>query len=123
MITTFRFNHQNKQLYVTTKDGKLYYIPLKNFAKYIPFPWDGNTDIFNYPSLKGLFIDILDEIWMDSRELFDLKLFTIHYSYRGEPKKVSYNSWSDARRQYLKIIKNRDIYSNIFPDFNAELVQ
>ena len=123
MITTFRFNHQNKQLYVTTKDGKLYYIPLKSFAKYIPFPWDGNTDIFNYPSLKGLFIDILDEIWMDAPELFDLKLFTIHYSYRGESKKVSYNSWSDARRQYLKIIKNRDIYSNIFPDFNPELVQ
>ena len=121
MITTFRFNYQNKQLYVTTKDGKLYYIPLKSFAKYIPFPWDGNLDIFDYPSLKGLFIDILNEIWTDAPDLLKLKFFNVSFEQNGKRCNYRYNNFMDARTAYVTAFKNPHLYQNIHTDFNPEI--
>ncbi len=121
MITTYRLNIENKKLYCITRDRDVYTLPLKSFLKHMPFQWDGDLKIFDYPSLKGLFIDILNEIRVDTPDAFTIKLFTINYSYNGEPKKVNYKNWMDARSAYVKMLKRRQIYSNIVTNFNPEL--
>jgi hypothetical protein len=92
---------------------EIFTIPLKAFLKHMPFQ--------DYPSLKGLFIDILNEIRVDTPDAFTRKFFTINYSYNGEPKETKHNNWMDARRSYIRMIKSRDIYSNIVTNFNPDL--
>lgn len=121
MITTYRLNTKDKKLYCTNRDMEIFTIPLKSFLKYMPFQWDGDIRVFDYPSLKGLFIDILNEIRVDTPDAFTRKFFTINYSYNGEPKETKHNNWMDARRSYIRMIKSRDIYSNIVTNFNPDL--
>lgn len=121
MITTFRLNTQDKKLYCTNRDMEIFTIPLKAFLKHMPFQWDGDIRVFDYPSLKGLFIDILNEIRVDTPDEFTRKYFIIYYNYNGDPKKATYNNFMDGRRAYIRMIKRREIYTNIVPNFNPNL--
>lgn len=121
MITTFRLNLQDKLLYCTNRDMEIFTIPVKAFLKHMPFQWDGDVKVFDYPSLKGLFIDILNEIRVDTPDAFTRKFFIINYSYNGESQKTKYNNWNDGRRAYIRMLKRRDMYSNIITNFNPDL--
>lgn len=120
MIKSFRLNAATRQLFCINTEHVIHTIELKSFLRYMPFQWDGDIKVFDYPSLKGLFIDILNEVRLASPDLFTKKEYTIKYKYNGKPSKQSFDTFVEGRQAFIKMLK-RNIYTNLSANFNINL--
>ncbi len=123
MFNEFIVNAEHKQVCCITDKKKILTISIRDFTKYIPFQWSGNSSSLSSGNLQELILEVLNDLYAkeSTKVLFKVKKYNIHYIYKSENKIISYDNWMDAVRQFFKMKKNPELYSLIITDFNTDL--
>ena len=115
-IQDFNYNASNQKIYCTTDKGVFRFF-LYHFTRLIPFQWEGDNELLKVPKLKALFINIMQDMYVENPAIFEYVEYRINYTYRGKKKEITYNIYLEAIRSWQKM-KDFSMYDNITTNFD-----